>query len=142
MDAVHVAGVGHSRIRDLLLFSGGLVFAVALHAVDPSDAMSAPICPFYAVTGLHCPGCGTLRCLHALLHADLRSAVDYNVLTVVFAPTLVVAWLSIGLTAITGRRLSVVWNAPRWLGWAAGVAFGLFWFLRNLPFAPFSWLAP
>jgi hypothetical protein len=142
MDAVRAAGLGHSRVRDFLLFSGGLVLAVVLHAVDPSDATAFPICPFYALTGLHCPGCGTLRCLHALLHTDLRSAVDYNILTVVFAPLLVVAWLSIGLTAITGRQISVAWSAPRWLAWAAAVGFGLFWFLRNLPFAPFSWLAP
>ena len=81
-----------------------MAFAAVLHIVDPSEATSFPICPFYAVTGMYCPGCGTLRCLHALLHLDLRSALDYNALTVLFVPMLVIAWLSLGLAAIRGRE--------------------------------------
>ena len=136
-----VARLDHSRLRDVGLFWGGLVFAVVLHTADPSEA-SFPVCPFYATTDLYCPGCGTLRCLHALLHADLRSAIGYNALTVLVAPILVVAWLSAGLAGIRGRQLSRGWAASRWTGWPIGVAFGLFWILRNLSFAPFNWLAP
>jgi hypothetical protein len=124
------------------LFVAGLALALGLQVADPSEPTSFPVCPFYAITDLYCPGCGTLRCLHALLRTDLRSAIDYNVLTVVFAPMLVVARLSIGVAGITGRQLPLAWSAPRWTGWAVGVAFGLFWILRNLPFAPFTWLAP
>jgi hypothetical protein len=137
-----VGGLGHSRVRDAALFVGGLALAVVLHVADPSEATSFPVCPFYATTGLHCPGCGTLRCLHALLHSDLRSAIDYNALTVLFVPTLVVAWLSVGFAGIGGRHAPRVWSAPRWTGWAVAVTFALFWILRNLPLAPFSWMAP
>ena len=138
----HVGALALSRVRDTTLFVGGVAFAVVLHIVDPSEATSFPTCPFYAVTGLHCPGCGTLRCLHALLHLDLRSALDYNALTVLFVPLLVIAWLSSGLAAIRGREPPRMWSTPRWTGWAVGVAFGLFWLLRNLPTEPFSWMAP
>ena len=131
-----------SRVRDTTLFVGGLAFAVVLHVADPSEATSFPICPFYAVTGMYCPGCGTLRCLHALLHADLGTALDYNLLTVLFVPLLVVAWLSVGFAGIRGRQPPLLWTAQRWSGWALGIGFGLFWILRNVPLEPFSWMAP
>ena len=94
------------------------------------------------MTGLYCPGCGTLRCLHALLHGDLRSAIGFNAMTVLLAPVLLAAWLSVGLAAFRGR------GSPRALGGPsmdrAGLAgaLGLFWLLRNLPVEAFSWMAP
>ena len=137
----HIGALALSRVRDTTLFFGGLAFAVVLHLFDPSEATSFPTCPFYAVTGLYCPGCGTLRCLHALLHADLRSALDYNALTVLFVPMLVTAWLSVGLAGIRGRE-PPMWSTPRWAVWVLGVGIGSFWILRNLPTDAFSWMAP
>lgn len=138
----YVGTLALSRVRDTTLFVGGLAFAVVLHVADPSEPASFPVCPFYAITGLYCPGCGTLRCLHALLHLDLRSALDYNALTVLFVPMLVVAWLSVGFAGIRGRHPPLVGTAPRWAGRALGIGFGLFWILRNVPVEPFSWMAP
>ena len=34
-----------------------------------------PTCPFLAITGWYCPGCGSLRAVHDLLHGDLAGAV-------------------------------------------------------------------
>jgi hypothetical protein len=142
MDRGRLSALAPSRLRDTTLFVGGLAFAVVLHVADPSGATAFPVCPFYAATGLYCPGCGTLRCLHALLHADLRAAIDFNLMTVLFVPMLVAAWLSVGLQGVGGRHPPGVRSVPRWAGWAVGVAFGLFWVLRNVPGEPFSWLAP
>ncbi len=142
MDVTRAVGLDPPRLRDTALFVGGLTLAVILHTADPNGATSFPVCPFYAITGLYCPGCGTLRSLHALLHADLRSAFGFNAVTVLLAPMLVVAWLSVGVAGIGGRRLPRLWNVPRWMGYAIAVAVGLFWILRNLPWAPFSWMAP
>jgi hypothetical protein len=130
------------RIRDLALFFAGSAFAILIHIVDPQETTSFPVCPFFAMTGLYCPGCGTLRCLHALLNADLRSAVDHNVLTVLLLPTVLVAWLSVGFSGIRGRPPPQPWSAPRWIGWVVAGALGLFWILRNVPLAPFAWMAP
>lgn len=138
----HAVGLGSSRLRDTSLFVGGLVLAVLLHVADPSGVTPFPVCPFYAITGLYCPGCGTLRALHALLHADIRSAFGFNAVTVLLFPMLVVAWLSVGIAGIGGRQPPRLWNAPRWTGWAIAVGVGLFWILRNVPAAPFSWMAP
>jgi hypothetical protein len=138
----HAVDLGNSRFRDIALFFGGFALAVFLHVADPSGATPFPVCPFYAITGLYCPGCGTLRCLHSLLHADLRGAFGFNAVTVLLTPMLVVAWLSVGIAGIGGRRPPRLWNAPWWTGWAIAVAVGSFWILRNVPLAPFSWMAP
>jgi hypothetical protein len=138
----HAVHLGNSRFRDIALFFGGFALAVLLHVADPSGATPFPVCPFYAITGLYCPGCGTLRCLHSLLRADLRGAFGFNAVTVLLTPMLVVAWLSVGIAGIAGRQPPRLWNAPRWTTWAIAVAVGSFWILRNVPLAPFSWMAP
>src|SRR6478736_7281220 len=51
-----------------------------------------PGCPFKALTGLNCPGCGGLRMTHDLLHGDLAAAVVDNVFLLVGLPMLA-AWL-------------------------------------------------
>jgi hypothetical protein len=68
-------------------------FAVALGAVagagvllfvDPTKPGSwLPRCPFHALTGLDCPGCGGTRMAHALLHGDLAAAFGFNALLLV-----------------------------------------------------------
>ena len=35
-------------------------------------------CPFYWLTGWQCPGCGTQRALHSLLHGQFSAAFQYN----------------------------------------------------------------
>ena len=112
--------------------------AVTVALVDPNEAGHYPTCPFLAVTGLFCPGCGTLRAVHALTRGDLATAVDLNVLTVVLLPLLVVAW--VGWLALRLGRRPAPLPVPSWLGVAVAVAVPAFWVLRNLP--PGSALAP
>ena len=51
-----------------------------------------PGCPFKALTGLNCPGCGGLRMTHDLLHGDLSAAVVDNAFVLVGLPLLMI-WL-------------------------------------------------
>ena len=77
-------------------FLGGLL-AVLLVAVygyfDPSNAVFFPKCPFRYLTGFQCPGCGSQRAVHALLHADLAGAFAFNPLLVIAIPYLVLGYL-------------------------------------------------
>lgn len=128
------------RVGDAVLFVGGLALAVGLHVVDPTET-SLPVCPFRSITGFACPGCGTLRCLHALLSGDVAAALDLNALTVIVLPLLLWAWLRSGYRAIAPRSPRPMLE-PAWAGRALAIGTGLFWVLRNLPWEPMRWLAP
>lgn len=53
---------------------------------NPSDIALFPKCPFLVLTGLKCPGCGSQRAIHSLLHFDLAAAFSYNMLLVLSLP--------------------------------------------------------
>lgn len=59
---------------------------VLLALVDPMESKWMPRCFFKVVTGYDCPGCGSQRAIHALLHGDIGAALGYNGLLVVSLP--------------------------------------------------------
>ena len=136
---------GHaSRARAIALGTAGAAAAAALALVlvhvDPNAAGNPlPPCPLHATTGLFCPGCGSTRALHALVNGDLARAASMNVLLVASLPLLPVMALDAAgaLSASLRTRLRWILDARGWA--AAVVAYAL---LRNLPWAPFNWLAP
>lgn len=116
------------------------VGAAVLWQFDPNVAGNPlPPCPSLWLTGLFCPGCGTTRALHALLHGDLPGALAMNPLMVLSLPAVAVL-LAQALDVLPNpleplaRRLA---NARAWAVVVIGYAV-----LRNLPWPPFSWLAP
>src|SRR5262245_10510307 len=129
-----------ARARDAALFVGGLAFAIGMHVWDPT-ATAGQTCPFLAITGRYCPGCGTLRCLHALANGHHGAAIDHNALTVSLLPLLAAAWVSVGVAAIRGRPARE-WRLPTWAGWALAGTIVAFWVLRNFSPPAFAWLAP
>lgn len=110
-----------------------------LALVDPEDrALWTPSCPFRAATGLDCPGCGGTRAVTALVRGDAGLAVSHNLLTVLLLPLLVWAWTG-WLRVRAGRRATRP-DVPTWAAWSLALGFPGFMLLRNLPWAPFSWL--
>lgn len=108
----------------------GLLFAAALYYFDPSTSGVFPPCPTNYFTDLHCTGCGTLRCLHALLHLDIEGALSQNALTVFFVP--IVPLMFIFPEKFTGRGFSL----------GVLIVFIIFTVLRNIDCYPFTLLAP
>ena len=109
---------------------------LVLSLVNPFAADSwLPPCLFHALTGLYCPGCGTTRALHALLHGDPLQALRMNSLAVIAVPLLPLLYWQQRRPQI--RWLAQVTDARFWL--ASVLAFAI---LRNLPLIPFAWLAP
>ena len=128
-----------ARSRLAPWIAGGALLGgcVALAVVDPSHG--PPVCPFKAVTGLDCPGCGGTRAAHQLFTGHLGAALSYNALAV-FALPFIVWGLFVSLTAMLGGpRWRVPSLSPRWTQTAAVVLLA-FWVLRNIPVAPFQWL--
>lgn len=106
--------------------------------VDPNEAGHYPTCPFLALTGQACPGCGSLRAVHALAHGDVGAALGLNVLTVLAVVPLVVIWVRWLVRTCSGAPRRTVAPAP--LLWGLLVVVVAFGVLRNLP--GFAWLAP
>lgn len=110
-----------------------------LRTFDPNTAGSVfPPCLFHVVTGLHCPGCGLTRALHALAHGDLAGAWTMNPLLMLALPALAaMAWQGLSRRALPGAIARRLFDGRVWI--AALLAFGV---MRNLPWAAFAWMAP
>jgi hypothetical protein len=118
--------------------AGGLA---VLYAADPATDSRFPPCPFHYCTGLYCPGCGSLRAIHSLLHGHLLAAWHFNPLMVLSIPFL--GWL------VLEHARRAQW-LPGWPGISVPSAMKrmvpwvvmAFFVLRNLPCQPFLLLAP
>lgn len=75
----------------LLLAAMALVYIYS--RFDPASAGFFPRCIFLTLTGWQCPGCGSQRAIHALLHADIPAAWSANPMVVLLLPFIIaVAW--------------------------------------------------
>lgn len=97
---------------------------------DPESFHWYPPCLFHEATGLYCFGCGNTRALYLLTHGDVVGSLRKNVLLLPGCIFLLVS----------------IWK-PRWVNspavmWSAAVVIIGFTVLRNLPWMPFSLLAP
>ena len=72
----------HTPVHRLASLTGVLFLLtfgiVLLFLLDPIETRFFPHCPFFALTGLKCPGCGTARALHAVLHGRFTEALCFN----------------------------------------------------------------
>lgn len=116
----------------------GLVAAGYVSAVDPNSPGHYPTCPFLAITGWYCPGCGALRAVHALAHGDLLTALARNPFAVVAVAYVAVTWALWLQRSVSGRP--VRWLAPPWVLHAVLAGILLFGVLRNVP--GWTWLSP
>lgn len=122
-----------------------LVFILAAGAilllyffVEPKNG-NLPKCFFHELTGIYCPGCGIQRSLHALLNGHILAAIDYNFLFILFLPLIV--YFILAFTWGKKHPASSFIYKPVF-SYTVVIAVVSFWVLRNLPFTPFSWLAP
>src|SRR3954463_10202601 len=94
------------RALALTVLGATLAALCYLFLFNPSSGVSYfPSCPLRLLTGLYCPGCGTLRGLHQLLHGHLGKAFGFNPLMVLSLPFIGYAYLSYTMMALRGRSL-------------------------------------
>ncbi|MEU8322672.1 DUF2752 domain-containing protein [Nonomuraea sp. NPDC048881] len=143
MDIATTGRRGTGRLKGLLAPLGVAAAAGAVvgvvGVVDPNQPGHYPTCPFLWVTGLYCPGCGTLRTIHALAHLDPLAALGLNPLAVAMIPFLLFWWGRWVVRAWQGRPRRTTLAHPAWLWAFLGVVM-VYWVVRNLPFGAF--LAP
>jgi hypothetical protein len=69
----------------LLIIAGSIYFLFS-----PEESSFFPQCPFHRLTGWDCPGCGSQRAAHHLLHLQIKEAFISNPLLVIAIPYLAV----------------------------------------------------
>ncbi len=62
---------------------------VVYYVFDPSEAGWMPRCLWKTLTGWDCPGCGSQRMAHALLHGDFAAAWHANAFALCLLPLLI-----------------------------------------------------
>lgn len=120
-------------LRALLLTGVVAGVATTLAVMDPNEPGHYPTCPFLAVTGAYCPGCGSLRACHDLLHGDLMGALARNPLAVLALPYLAAAaWTWVGKELGHPPQRSST-SLPPWVIWAILAVVIAYWVARNVP---------
>ena len=117
------SSVSSARSATIISVLAGIVAvggAAILYRFDPATTHFYPRCVFHAMTGLQCPGCGTTRALHHLLHGDVTGAFRLNAMLFVAVP--------FGAIASASRRFA---THPL-TGWGAAVVTVAWWIARNL----------
>lgn len=105
-----------------MLVVAALAVAAIYFVFDPGAAEWMPKCLFHRLTGYDCPGCGSQRMLHSLLHGDLREAWESNALLLTGLPYLLF-WLWVEMSprrnpahpchSVRLRRISEKLNSQR-----------------------------
>jgi len=126
------------KIGFLLLAIG---LAILYFFVNPSNVNFLPKCPLYVTTGIYCPGCGSQRATHQLLQFNFLGVLQQNVLY--FMGILVLGYHG----AITLLNLYFKKHIYNYIYHPKTpiiilVIIILFWVLRNIPYYPFTVLAP
>ena len=115
-----------------IVFAGLVaIAAVVLFVFDPTHLGILPPCPLHKLTGLWCPGCGSTRALHQLLHGNLTAAFRFNPLAISLLPL-------VGYLSVRGERTTL---KAAWI-WALLGGVIIFSVLRNIPAYPFTMLRP
>jgi Protein of unknown function (DUF2752) len=131
----------HKRYLFAAALLSGLAGLILLRLYDPATSGIFPPCPLRYLTGLYCPGCGSLRAIHQLLLGNFREAWALNPLTVVLLPFVTYGLASEALIQLRGRALPQIFLPAIWIRSLCAVVI-LFGVARNLPFHPFNLLAP
>lgn len=122
-----------------------LIVAIAVFCIyynfNPASYSIFPKCPFHTLTGFDCPGCGSQRAIHALLHGNFREACGYNILLIISIPFLAIHF---GYNVLSLMKKRVIQWKLLYHPLTPKIIFAVvavFWIVRNIPATPFSYLS-
>jgi hypothetical protein len=118
-----------SKAIKILVAAAICVVATILYTYNPLSVSFYPRCPSKWLTGYDCPGCGTLRALHALLHGNIANAWSYNPALFFAIPAIIFFSLS---THYAKGSLAERICTGRYTPFVIFVAVIAWWICRNL----------
>jgi Protein of unknown function (DUF2752) len=130
-------GIAKKRLTAVLIWSTLAAGSIYLFIFEPGKSGFFPVCPFRTLTGFACPGCGSTRGLHRLLHGDVVAAFQFNPLFVLSIPFLLYALVRYTNAAMRGLPVKGNQLNARYI-WMLFVVVLSFWVFRNTPFYPFA----
>ena len=112
------------RIASLVVV--GAAGAWVLYTFAPTAYGFYPRCVFKSATGWDCPGCGTTRALHHLLHGRFAEAFHYN--------PMLFAMMGVAFCALpsVARGEQPRFLMQPWFAWTAFAVLMAWWIGRNL----------
>lgn len=120
----------HRKHIGILTAAVLLALAAVYFFFDPNTEGVFPKCAFYVLTGWKCPGCGSQRALHALLHGDITGAFHMNMWIPVAAVYIVLVAIALFFSNRNSRYSKIVTNDYLF---ATFLLFTIAWFvLRNV----------
>lgn len=135
--------MGSKKTKTIVLFAMGMACVIALFFVfNPTEHSYFLPCPFRYATGYHCPGCGSQRAIHQLLHGEFIVAFWLNPLMVLSLPLIIYSLGQKAYNFVFNTRYRVGLFYRKWFIYGYFGVVVLFWVLRNLPQYPFSLLSP
>ena len=138
--AFHFLRTTTSRARNLAIATM-VWFTIAIGSLvllffNPTTTGFFPVCPFRALTGLQCPGCGSTRACYQLMHLHPIAAFKLNPLMMLTLPFILYGLAGFTKSAVTGKPQRRIFIPSIYLwAWLAVVIF--FWVFRNTPWYPF-----
>lgn len=124
----------------LAVLAAALTAAFWLRQAGPTGMPYA--CAFNRLTGWHCPGCGMTRAAHLLLNGRPLEAVRMNPVGMLVLPPLLALMGTRAVFWAFGWRWPAGWVLGKRGAITIGVLLAAFLILRNLPWWPFTLLAP
>jgi hypothetical protein len=125
-------------IKFSILFIAAGAILLLYFFIEPQNG-NLPKCFFHELTGFYCPGCGVQRSFHALLNGHILTAIDYNLLFILFLPMIIYFIL---VFALGKKHSSSSFIYKPFFSMMVVIVVISFWIFRNIPITPFSWLAP
>lgn len=112
-----------------------LILLAALYLfyyLNPETHSIFPKCPFLVLTSYECPGCGTQRAIHQLLHLNIGAALEYNAFMILAIPFI---FLGVYMEYFGGKQRNTKLYKTffgRYSAIVILIIIFLYWILRNI----------
>ena len=126
----------YRRSTVIAIWSALLAGSAYLFVFEPGKTGLFPVCLFRFLTGYQCPGCGSTRAMHQLLHGHVVAAFELNPFFLVAIPCLLYALISYSIVVMRGGVPRHNRLPPLYI-YALFFVVLSFWIFRNTPYYPF-----
>ncbi|TGN30291.1 DUF2752 domain-containing protein [Empedobacter tilapiae] len=129
------------KICSILLLSGAFIYYFFFN--NPSDKGTVFLrCPSNFIFGINCPGCGSQRAIHHLLHFDILEALRFNALLTIMFPFIIYITLIWLYNFIFEKKIRIKLFYNNKFVWTLFFLVIVYGVIRNINIYPFTLITP